>query len=123
KQFINSETKFQVASLTKVVAAYAFFKLYDEGKIDLDTPLYHYYPYDRIAKNKAAQKITARMVLTHRTGLYNWEGDVPTKAWRESELTSLFEPDTDYSYSGEGFYFLQLTMEAITKKSFVQLIE
>lgn len=122
-RLINAETAFQAASLTKVVTAYAFFKLFDQGKIDLDTPLYHYYKYDRLKNSPEGQTITARMVLTHHTGLLNWEGDVPSKEWRESPLHVQFKPGTDYMYSGEGFYFLQLTMEAVSGKTFQKLIE
>jgi len=120
---IDKQTRFQAASLTKVVAAYAFFRLMDRGVIELDKPLFEYYPYDRLKNTKGAEKITARMVLTHRTGLLNWEGDVPSTTWRTTPLTLQFEPGTDYMYSGEGFYFLQETLEYITKKSFQTLIE
>lgn len=123
KEYVNVHTAFQAASLTKVVMAYTFFRLYDRGLISLDKPLWEYYKYDRIANNPQAQKITARMVLTHQSGLLNWEGDVPSQAWRQSALTSQFEPGTDYMYSGEGFYFLQETLEHITGKSFQQLVE
>lgn len=120
---VNTETRFQAASLTKVVAAYVFFKLYDQGLIDLDTPLSQYYQYDRLSQNKDARQITARMVLTHRTGFHNWEGNVPTAEWRAGKLHSLFKPGTDYKYSGEGFYYLQLVMEAITQTPFDQLAD
>lgn len=120
---IRADTRFQVASLTKVITTYAFFKLYDRGLIDLDTPLYHYYSYDRLSENPEGQTITARMVLTHRTGLHNWEGDVPTESWRAGKLHNLFKPGTDYKYSGEGFYFLQLVMEKVLGQSFEELID
>lgn len=120
---IEKQTRFQAASLTKVVAAYAFFRLMDKGFIELDKPLLEYYPYDRLKNTKGAEKITARLVLTHRSGLLNWEGDVPSTAWRATPLTLQFEPGSDYMYSGEGFYFLQETLEHITKKSFQTLIE
>lgn len=120
---IKENTRFQAASLTKVITTYAFLKLMDQGIITLDSPLYKYYPYDRLKNTKGAEKITARMVLTHRTGLLNWEGDVPTDTWRNSPLSLQFEPGTDYMYSGEGFYFLQETLEHITQKSFQQIIE
>lgn len=106
-----------------MITTYAFLKLLDQGLITLDTPLCKYYSYDRLKNTKGAEKITARMILTHRTGLLNWEGDVPTDTWRNSPLTLQFEPGTDYMYSGEGFYFLQATLEHITKKSFEQIIE
>lgn len=120
---INTKTAFQAASLTKVVAAYTFFKLMDRGIIDLDTPLYSYYPYDRLANTPNKSLITARMVLTHRSGLLNWEGDVPSAAWRAKPLTLQFVPGEAYLYSGEGFYFLQETLEHLTGKSFQQLVE
>jgi len=120
---INENTAFQAASLTKVVAAYTFFRLMDRGIINLDTPLYQYYPYDRLKNTPNKELITARMVLTHRTGLLNWEGDVPSTAWRASALTLQFVPGQAYLYSGEGFYFLQETMEHLTGKSFQQLVE
>ena len=119
---IDAETRFQAASLTKVVTAYAFFRLMDQGLIDLDTPLLNYYKYDRLKNNPQAEKITARMILTHRTGLLNWQGDVPSDAWRATALTLQFEPGQDYMYSGEGFYFLQETIAHITNKSFEKII-
>ncbi|QBQ42744.1 class A beta-lactamase-related serine hydrolase [Sphingobacterium psychroaquaticum] len=120
---ISRQTAFQAASLTKVVTAYVFLRLLDQGLISLDKPLWDYYPYDRLSQTPGKERITARMVLTHRSGLHNWEGDVPSPAWRATPLTLLFTPGTQYAYSGEGFYFLQETMEHITKKSFQQLVE
>lgn len=120
---VQLNSRFQAASLTKVVAAYTFFKLMDRGLISLDEPLLNYYPYDRLKNTKGADKITARMVLTHHTGLLNWEGDVPSATWRATPLTLQFDPGTDYMYSGEGFYFLQETLEHITNKSFQQIVE
>lgn len=120
---VNDSTRFQAASLTKVITTYAFLKLMDRGLIALDSPLYHYYPYDRLRQTKDAEKITARMVLTHRSGLMNWQGDVPTAAWRNTPLTLQFAPGTQYLYSGEGFYFLQETLEHITQKNFQEIIE
>lgn len=120
---VSRETVFQAASLTKVVTAYAFFQLVDRGIMNPDTPLYRYYTYDRLGGNPEAQTITARMVLTHHSGLMNWEGNVGTKEWRASPLHLLFKPGTKYSYSGEGFFFLQLAMEAAAGKSFESIIE
>lgn len=121
--YVYNETRFQAASLTKVVAAYTFFRLMDKGLIELDKPLWDYYQYDRLKNTPNGDKITARMVLTHRSGLLNWQGDVPSDAWRATPLTLQFEPGTDYMYSGEGFYFLQETLEHITNKSFQTLME
>ena len=120
---VNHKTLFQAASLTKVVATYTFLRLLDKGLIDLDKPLSTYYSYDRLKDNPYRDKITARHVLTHRSGFLNWQGDVPSDQWRKTSLTSKFEPGSDYLYSGEGFYFLQEAMEHITGKSFQELVE
>lgn len=120
---IRQDTRFQAASLTKVITAYAFFKLLDKGIISFDTPLMDYYPYDRLRSTVGAENISARMILTHHSGLLNREGAVPTEQWRATPLTLQFTPGTDYLYSGEGFYFLQETLEHITGKSYQQIIE
>ncbi|MBX2925275.1 MAG: beta-lactamase family protein [Chitinophagaceae bacterium] len=49
---ITGHTIFQAASLTKVVTAYAFLKLYDKGLITPDKPLYEHYAYSAGTKNE-----------------------------------------------------------------------
>ncbi len=119
---ITGNSIFQAASLTKVVTAYAFFRLYDRGLIHPDTALSRYYSYDRLQNEPRGKLITARMVLTHRSGLQNWEGPVGQPAWYQTPLHLQFDPGTRYSYSGEGFYYLQRVMEKITGKPLREII-
>ncbi|GAB1463220.1 serine hydrolase domain-containing protein [Pedobacter sp.] len=120
---ITEHTVFQAASLTKVITAYTFFSLYDQGLIELDQPLASYFTYSRLANNVAGKLVTARMVLTHRTGFLNWEGPVGSAAWYQTLLNNQFVPGAHYKYSGEGFYYLQLVMEKVTGKSFRELVQ
>ena len=69
---VRDDTVFEAASMTKPVFAYTVLRLVDRGVLDLDTPLYTYFPYDDIADDDRYKLITARMVLTHRTGFPNW---------------------------------------------------
>jgi CubicO group peptidase (beta-lactamase class C family) len=58
--------------------------------------------------------ITARMVLTHRTGFPNW---------RSGKLDLKFTPGTKASYSGEGFVYLGKVVEHLTGKKLVELCQ
>ena len=60
--------------MTKPVFAYTVIKLSQKHIIDLDTPLYKYYPYEDIDQDDRYKLITARMVLSHTSGFPNWRG-------------------------------------------------
>jgi len=51
-------------------------------------------------------RITGRMVLSHTSGLPNWS--------RRQPLTLLADPGSKWSYSGEGYVYLQRVIETIT---------
>ena len=109
---VGDDTVFEAASMTKPVFAYTVLRLVDRGVLDLDTPLYTYLPYDDIAHDDRYKLITARMVLTHRTGFPNW---------RTGKLDIKFTPGTQVSYSGEGFVYLGKVVEHLTGKKLVDL--
>jgi len=101
---MNEDTIFEAASLTKTLTAVAALKLVESGELDLDTPLVEYLPYPKLARDERYKKITARLILTHTTGLPNWG----TRLIRE--------PGELYGYSGEGFLYLGKAIEKITGK-------
>ncbi|HEY6901739.1 MAG TPA: serine hydrolase domain-containing protein, partial [Puia sp.] len=108
---VTSGTIFEAASLSKCVFAYAVLRLCDRGVLNLDTPLIKYVgSYERFDPGDPRYaKITARMVLRHTTGLPNWGDDKFARL--------IFTPDSIYSYSGEGFQYLQRTVEKLTGKT------
>ena len=107
---VSEQTIFEAASLSKPLFAYFTMKYVEEGKLDLDTPLYTYLPYADIAYDERYKKITARMVLSHRTGFPNWRSDSP-----ENKLFLKFDPGTQYSYSGEGYQYLAKVLRHLQK--------
>lgn len=111
---LDSNTLFEAASVTKPVFAFAVQRLAERGVIDLNKPLYLYLPYPDIASDERYKLMTAKHVLTHRTGFPNW---------RDGKLTLLFTPGTDYNYSGEGFEYLKLVVEKITGKKVEQVLK
>lgn len=123
--FSNTETKvpiknnsvFEAASLGKPVFSYLVLKLADKGVLDLDTPLSHYTRagFDK-GKEILTDRITARMVLSHTTGLPNAKSS-------NTPLVFAFTPGQKFSYSGEGILLLQQVIEHITKTGLEELME
>lgn len=105
---VTEKTIFEAASLSKSVFAHFVMTYVEAGKLDLDKPLYEYMPYPDIAHDERYKKITARMVLSHRSGFPNWRTD-----YEKGELFIQFDPGTDYSYSGEGYQYLAKVLKHI----------
>jgi len=120
---VKANSIFQAASLGKVVLAYVALRLHDRGVLALDKSLLAYYPYPRLLPEARAASITARMVLAHTTGLPNWSENPTGPTWPTSPLHLNYPPDSCWNYSGEGYVFLQKTLEHLTGKSFEQLAE
>jgi CubicO group peptidase (beta-lactamase class C family) len=125
---LSADSVFEAASLSKPVFAAAVLTLVRQGQLDLDRPLaaYLHGPYfhqqnpfgqgtsDAVTDSRF-QRITARMILSHTSGLPNWS--------RHQPLTLLRDPGISWSYSGEGYVYLQKVIETITGKplqTFVQ---
>ena len=60
------------------------------------------------------KQITARMILSHNSGLPNWRKGSEEN---DSPLPIYFKPGTKFNYSGEGMYYLQRVVEHITNES------
>ena len=115
---VDENTLFEAASITKPVFAFAVQRLAERGIIDLDKPLYQYLPYKDIEYDDRYKLITAKHVLTHRTGFPNWRSMNP-----DNKLDLKFTPGTKYNYSGEGFEYLKIVVEKITGKKVAQVLQ
>ena len=115
---VDGSTLFEAASITKPVFAFAVCRLAERGLIDLDKPLYQYLPFEDIAHDERYQLITAKHVLSHRTGFPNW-------GWmnEDGKVDIKFTPGTDYGYSGEGFEYLKRVVVHITGKDILDILE
>lgn len=112
---VDTRTVFEAASLTKPFFASLAMSLADSGVIDLDRPLIDYVSQDSIEsaighpftypgfRADWFRRITARMVLSHSSGLPHGQGGKPYPV--------LFEPGSRFSYSADGYYFLQRVIE------------
>lgn len=102
---VTEDTVFEAASLSKPVYAFAVMHLIERGELSLDVSLAEIYPYDRLEHEERYRQITPRMVMSHSTGLPNWGGD---------RLELAFDPGSEFSYSGEGFVFLERAVTELT---------
>jgi CubicO group peptidase (beta-lactamase class C family) len=101
--------------MSKPVFTYLALKLIEQGKLELDKPLFEYLPEVFVCEDEEYPKqITARMILSHTSGLPNWRKGSEEN---ESPLPIYFKPGTKFNYSGEGMYYLQRVVEHITNES------
>ena len=108
KKPVMADTMFNVGSLSKPVFTYSVLKLVDAGKLKLDEPGCDP-PKESTEGDPRFKQITARIVLSHRTGFPNWPG-------HGKPLVIHFTPGERFSYSGAGMVFLQQAVEKITGK-------
>jgi CubicO group peptidase (beta-lactamase class C family) len=123
---LTIDSVMSAASFSKVAFAYLVMKLVDDGKVDLDRPIYQYLPkplpeyprYADLADDPRYKQITARMLLSHTAGFANWR-------WLEDDhkLRIHFDPGSRFAYSGEGIDLLQLVVEEITHKPLAELMQ
>ncbi|MBC2777303.1 serine hydrolase domain-containing protein [Parasphingopyxis marina] len=112
----DADTRFDVASITKTVAAETFLRLVAAGEADLDEPVYPYWIDPDVADDPRHRLLTPRMILTQRSGFPNW------RFFREDgRLTFERDPGSGYGYSGEGFQYLYRAMEEKLGRSFPEL--
>ena len=115
---VTTETVFEAASLTKPLFAYLALLAVDSRLLDLDVPLVTYLNNETIEKEITQhplnadgfrhdwfERVTARHVLSHSSGMPHGERGVP--------FPLFFEPGFKFKYSATGYYFLQLVMEQL----------
>ena len=90
-------------------------KLKDQGRLDLDAPIARYLDSPYLDDPRIAS-ITARLVLSHRSGFPNWRPD-------GQPLVIHFNPGDHFSYSGEGFVIWQKAVEHIEGKPLNDLMQ
>jgi CubicO group peptidase (beta-lactamase class C family) len=108
----TNETMFEACSMSKPVFAYLVLKLAEQKKLNLDQPLSTYLPEEFVCEDEDySNQITARMILSHTSGLPNWRKG---EEERGGPLPIYFIPGERFSYSGEGYYYLQRVVEKVT---------
>jgi len=128
---VNEQTRFGIASITKVFTAVTLLRLHAAGDIDLDAPVQKYVPS---FPEKAGGEITLRMLATHRSGiphprdrtpdLYATHYETATEALAVFADEPLeFPPDSTSAYSSSNYNLLAAVIESVTGRSFPVVVE
>ncbi|HLJ35441.1 MAG TPA: serine hydrolase domain-containing protein [Ktedonobacteraceae bacterium] len=126
------ETKFHIASVTKMFIAMAALILYEQGLIELHEKPAAYVP----AMAALDKDITLHHLLSHTSGLQDIY-DVPNLRFEMNKLKNeqgnllsylvkqpqLFRPGEGWSYSSTGFILMGYLMEKVTGASFAELMK
>jgi CubicO group peptidase (beta-lactamase class C family) len=114
---VNKRTVFSGLSLSKNFLAFVTYQLVDEGKLDLDKPMYQYRIHERLEYDDRYKLITARMVLSHSSGMENWP------SWNNRDtLEIISSPGKKFVYSGAAYQYLARVIETILNQSYEEYI-
>lgn len=140
---VARDTLFQLASLSKWVAATGVLKLAADGKLDLDAPVSRYLTRWQLPESEfGTEGVTARRLLSHTAGLTDglgymgFEPGTPVQTL-EASLTQAADPmpgadgrtrvgmapGESWAYSGGGYALLQLLIEEISGEPFGQYMK
>jgi CubicO group peptidase (beta-lactamase class C family) len=119
---VTPATVFQSGSVGKQFTAMAVMMLVDEGKLGLDDRIAKYFP----GAPATWQDITVRHLLTHTSGIKDWEGKTDIdyrRDYTEDELVQVamklapdFAPGTQWSYSNTGYVLLGILVHKASGK-------
>lgn len=121
---------FQIGSITKVWTATMVMQLVDEGLVDLDAPIRRYVPEFAVGDETAADAITVRQLLSHRSG---FEGDIFTDTGRGddavekyiallADAVQTFPPGVLFSYSNAGYVLLGRMIEILRESTWEEAL-
>ena len=122
-------TNYRLASVTKQFTAAAILLLAQDNKLFLSDKASKYLP----SLPKSAESITIHQLLTHTSGLVDYEDLMDPTATRQvhdkdvlellSHKDSLyFPPGSKYQYSNSGYSLLSLIIEKVSGKSFATFL-
>jgi D-alanyl-D-alanine-carboxypeptidase/D-alanyl-D-alanine-endopeptidase len=121
---IDGTTVFATDILGQPLIGYMIMKLVTARKFDIDRPLHQYLPkplaeypeYWDLAGDPRHKRLTARLILSHQSGLPNSRLDDP-----DHRLRFVMPPGKRFGYSEESFAFLRFTLERMFGWSFNDL--
>jgi CubicO group peptidase (beta-lactamase class C family) len=125
----TATTNYRLASVTKQFTAASVLLLAEDGRLKLDDRVRKWLP----SLPKAAEPITIRHLLTHTSGLIDYEDVIPETfkpqlhdadvlRLLESQDRTYFKPGSNYRYSNSGYALLALIVERASGRTFATFL-
>ena len=140
---IGEDTRFAVASVTKMVTAIAALRLVERGLVRLDQPLVDVLPAEQ-QPVALTREHTLHHLLSHTSGLANYHDDddetlasflscwdrIPTYHVRRpadmlplfADLPAVAPPGAEVRYNDAGFILVGLVLEAVTGRPWDEVV-
>jgi len=129
---LKTNSKFQLASVSKTFTAFAIMLLEKEGKISFQDSIRKFF------RNFPYENITIHQLLVHRSGLPNYMY-VADKFWRDKENTTIdncdvidlliahqplkyWSPGQRYNYNNTNYLILASIVEKVSKMKFADFM-
>lgn len=125
----TATTNYRLASVTKQFTAASILLLAEDGKLKLEDRVRKWLP----TLPKATESITIRHLLTHTSGLIDYEDVIPDNfkaqlhdadvlKLLESQDRNYFRPGSAYQYSNSGYSLLALIVERASGRTFATFL-
>jgi D-alanyl-D-alanine carboxypeptidase len=121
--------RFRAGSIMKPFVSVVVLQLVERGRLSLDARLPEVLPTDVVGRFPTAPDITVRMLLSHRSGIPEWDlpeqdeyaARHPAHVWTIAEILDLaaakpavFAPGAAYSYCNTEYNLLGLVIDRVT---------
>jgi CubicO group peptidase (beta-lactamase class C family) len=130
---VTADSLFHLASISKTFVATGVMQLVEQGKLDLDTPVFHYLPNFLLTDDRYRQ-MTVRQMLNHTSGMpdtddYGWDRPEYDDQALERYVHSLANekligaPGEKFTYSNIAYEVLGLLIARSSGQLFEDYIE
>lgn len=126
---IDSTTRFQIGSISKVFTSLAIMQLQDQGQILLDAPVTTYLPWFATKDSTLSDRITVHDLLNHTSGLPGRLNTHDIKSTNSERIAAqikhklqnvqlVADPGTAYEYTNMNYDLLQLIIEEVSGSNY-----
>lgn len=127
---VTPATNYRLASVSKQFTAAAVLLLAEDGQLTLDDPVRKWLP----VLPDTSTGVTIRHLLTHASGLIDYEDELPEaldRQVRDADVLEIlsrqdstyFPPGGDFQYSNSGYALLTLIVERISGQDYPEFLQ